>query len=74
MSTPFTPRSFPRASDLHAGRQPEHRHVPRTCCSCAKNIERIGDHVTNIAETLHYVLTGQMLDDDRPKADASSDA
>jgi len=41
---------------------------------CAKNIERIGDHATNIAETLHYVLTGEMLEDDRPKADASSDA
>ena len=39
---------------------------------CAKNIERIGDHATNIAETLHYVLTGEMLEDDRPKADASS--
>jgi phosphate transport system protein len=41
---------------------------------CAKNIERIGDHATNIAETLHYVLTGDMLEDDRPKADASSGA
>jgi phosphate transport system protein len=40
---------------------------------CAKNIERIGDHATNIAETLHYVLTGEMLEDDRPKADASSE-
>ena len=26
---------------------------------CAKNIERIGDHATNIAETVHYVITGQ---------------
>jgi phosphate transport system protein len=41
---------------------------------CAKNIERIGDHATNVAETLHYVLTGEMLEDDRPKADASSQA
>jgi len=41
---------------------------------CAKNMERIGDHATNIAETLHYVTTGEMLDDDRPKADASSGA
>ncbi len=39
---------------------------------CAKNIERIGDHATNIAETLHYVLTGEMLQDDRPKADLSA--
>jgi phosphate transport system protein len=25
---------------------------------CAKNIERIGDHATNIAETIHYLITG----------------
>jgi phosphate transport system protein len=26
---------------------------------CAKNIERIGDHATNIAETVYYVITGE---------------
>ncbi len=26
---------------------------------CAKNMERIGDHVTNLAETIHYIVTGQ---------------
>jgi len=25
---------------------------------CAKNMERIGDHVTNLAETIHYMKTG----------------
>jgi phosphate transport system protein len=25
---------------------------------CAKNMERIGDHVTNLAETIHYMVTG----------------
>jgi phosphate transport system protein len=39
---------------------------------CAKNIERIGDHATNIAENLHYVITGQTLTDARPKQDTSS--
>ncbi len=39
---------------------------------CAKNIERIGDHATNIAETLYYVVTGNTLADERPKQDASS--
>jgi phosphate transport system protein len=39
---------------------------------CAKNIERIGDHATNIAETLHYLITGQALLDERPKKDNSS--
>ena len=39
---------------------------------CAKNIERIGDHTTNIAETVHYVVTGEALTQDRPKQDESS--
>jgi phosphate transport system protein len=36
---------------------------------CAKNIERIGDHTTNIAETIHYLVTGQNLTAERPKDD-----
>ncbi|MEJ0011953.1 MAG: phosphate signaling complex protein PhoU [Bauldia sp.] len=39
---------------------------------CAKNIERIGDHATNIAENLHYLITGQTLTEARPKQDTSS--
>jgi phosphate transport system protein len=39
---------------------------------CAKNVERIGDHTTNIAETLHYLVTGQTLTTERPKNDRSS--
>jgi phosphate transport system protein len=38
---------------------------------CAKNIERIGDHTTNIAETVHYIIEGQPLTDERPKADTT---
>lgn len=33
----------------------------------AKNIERIGDHATNIAETIHYMITGQTMTSERPK-------
>jgi phosphate transport system protein len=48
---------------------------PRTISPCAhllfvaKNIERIGDHCTNIAETVHYLVTGEEITADRPKAD-----
>ena len=36
---------------------------------CAKNLERIGDHVTNIAENAYYVMTGTQLPPHRPKID-----
>jgi phosphate transport system protein len=39
---------------------------------CAKNIERVGDHCTNIAETIYYLVTGEPLVGDRPKDDRSS--
>jgi phosphate transport system protein len=39
---------------------------------CAKNIERMGDHATNIAETIYYMVEGQILPDERPKGDNTS--
>ncbi len=39
---------------------------------CAKNLERIGDHVTNIAENAYYVLTGEQLPPNRPKLDETA--
>jgi len=38
----------------------------------AKNIERMGDHATNIAETIHYMVEGRALPDERPKGDNTS--
>ena len=46
---------------------------PRTITSCAhllfmaKNLERIGDHATNIAEMIHYEVTGDELEAVRPR-------
>ncbi len=38
----------------------------------AKNIERIGDHATNIAENIYYLVHGEMLKEQRPKSDKTS--
>jgi phosphate transport system protein len=52
---------------------------PRTIGLCthllfiAKNIERTGDHATNIAEVVYNMVTGGHLDTDRPKADTTSE-
>ncbi len=39
----------------------------------AKNLERIGDHATNMAELTYYATTGKSLPDTRPKGDLSAD-
>ncbi|WP_299658383.1 phosphate signaling complex protein PhoU [uncultured Tateyamaria sp.] len=51
---------------------------PRNITACmhlhfiAKNIERMGDHVTSIAEQVVYLVTGSTPDEMRPKADKTS--
>jgi phosphate transport system protein len=51
---------------------------PRNITPCthllfvAKNIERIGDHTTNIAENVYFLIEGKMPPEERQKGDASS--
>jgi phosphate transport system protein len=52
--------------------QPMHITPSAHVLFIAKNIERIGDHATNIAEIVHYNVTGEMINEDRPKADQTS--
>ena len=39
---------------------------------CAKDIERMGDHATNIAETVYYMIEGRQITDQRPKGDPTN--
>jgi phosphate transport system protein len=51
---------------------------PRNITPCAhllfiaKNLERIGDHATNVAETIYYAVKGEPLTEARPKGDTSA--
>lgn len=51
---------------------------PRNITPCthllfiAKNVERAGDHATNIAENVHFLVTGTHPKDERPKDDDTS--
>lgn len=51
---------------------------PRNITACmhlhfiAKNIERMGDHTTSIAEQVIYLVTGNLPEDERPKGDQTS--
>lgn len=63
MPTPISKILPPiRDAALAAARRPLARTGPQ-------NLERIGDHTTNIAESVHYMATGHRLNGDRPKGE-----
>lgn len=51
---------------------------PRNITTCthllfiAKNVERVGDHVTSIAEQVHFIIHGAVPNEERLKGDESS--
>ncbi|MDJ0950013.1 MAG: phosphate signaling complex protein PhoU [Alphaproteobacteria bacterium] len=51
---------------------------PRSISACthllfiAKNIERVGDHATNIGEIIHFLVHGTHIEEERPKGDTTS--
>ena len=56
----------------HMMENPHHITLSTHLLFIAKNIERIGDHVTNISEIIHYNVTGDTIPDNRPKGDMTS--
>ena len=48
-------------------RKKKHVEVGSHLLFVAKNLERIGDHTTEISEMVHYVITGNHIDKERPK-------
>ena len=63
---------FRELAHLHDGRSAQHHGVSTHLLFIAKNIERIGDHATNVAEMVHYLVRGTQLSAVRPKGDATS--
>lgn len=51
-----------------------HAHDLSHMLFVAKNLERIGDYATNVAELVHFQVTGRYPEDDRPKADQTAEA
>ena len=66
-STRSTPRCF-RELLTYMMEDPRNIGVCAHLLFCAKNIERMGDHATNVAENVYYLVTGTKLLVERVKA------
>ena len=56
----------------HMMEDPRHITPSMHLLFIAKNLERMGDHTTAVAEQIHYAVTGKVPDDARPKSDVTS--
>ena len=63
---------FPRTS-THMMEDPRNISFCAHLLFCSKNIERIGDHATNIAETVVYLVTGEPMRTERPRGHMEAD-
>jgi len=53
---------------IYMGEDPQRIATCAQILFCVKNLERIGDHATNIAEAIHYIISGHLPARERPKA------
>ena len=57
---------------VYMGEDPQNIAICTQILFCIKNFERIGDHATNIAETVHYIISGHTPVSERPKGNTAS--
>lgn len=57
---------------VHMGEDPHNIVSCTQILFCIKNLERIGDHATNIAETVYYIISGHAPASERPKGNTTS--
>lgn len=59
--------SLLRSMLVFMAEEPDQLHARSNFIFILKNLERIGDHCTNIAKVVHFIATGQQVDEVRPK-------
>jgi len=57
---------------VHMGEDPHNILSSTQILFCIKNLERVGDHATNIAETVHYIISGHVPASERPKGNTTN--